>query len=124
MIPREEWNRCRPLVEAALATTYGFETIDDVERLLEEGKYGVMFGNQSVAVFEICDYQQRKVLIVQHGGGDLAELLDVMEPALCEHARLVGCDSIMGLGRLGWKRETEKRGYRMAYIAMIKDLVN
>lgn len=123
MIPREEWMRCRPMVEAALATSRGFETIDDVERLLEEGKYGVMFGDRSVAIFEICDYLQRKLLVVQHGGGDLSELLDVMEPALCEHALALGCDGVMGLGRMGWKRETEKRGYRMAYIAMIKDIL-
>jgi hypothetical protein len=49
-------------------------------------------------------------------------LLDEIEPALCNFARAQACDGIMGLGRKGWERVTAGRGYRLAYIAMIKDL--
>jgi hypothetical protein len=62
------------------------------------------------------------VLIVRHAGGDLAELLDRMEPAFCGFARAQGCDAIMGEGRAGWRRACERRGYRFAHLAMIKDL--
>jgi hypothetical protein len=120
--PQANWRRCRPLIVEAIASAPGFETIEDVEKLIGQRKYSVLFGDNSAAVIELAQFQQRRVLIVQHGGGDLGELLDVLEPALCNYARTQGCDGIMGLGRLGWKRAAEKRGYRMAYMAMIKDL--
>lgn len=122
MTPQENWARCRPWVEAAIATSAGFETVEDVENLVAKGSYQVFFGDNCVAITEICDYLQRKVLVVQHGGGDLDELLDVLEPRMAGWAQEQDCDAIMGLGRRGWERVTEKRGYRLAYVAMIKDL--
>jgi hypothetical protein len=62
------------------------------------------------------------VLCIIHGGGDLAELVDAMEPALCAFARAAGCDLIMGIGRKGWQRVCEKRGYRFGWVAMVKAL--
>ena len=29
---------------------------------------------------------------------------------------------MVGLGRMGWKRVTEKRGYRFGWVAMVKQL--
>ncbi|HJR55328.1 MAG TPA: hypothetical protein VJ798_02020 [Rhizomicrobium sp.] len=119
---QESWSRCRPWIEAAIATGPGVETIDDVERLLACGRYQFWAGRAAAAITEITEFQRRKILTVMHGGGDLAELLDEIEPALCAFAREQGCDGIMGLGRKGWERVTQPRGYRLAYIAMIKDL--
>jgi hypothetical protein len=118
----EGWSRCRHWIEAAIATGPAIETIDDVERLLACGRYRLWSGRAAAAVTEITEFQQRRILTVLHGGGDLAELLDEIEPALCAFARSQGCDGIMGLGRRGWERVTTGRGYRLAYIAMIKDL--
>lgn len=123
MTPQENWTRCRPWIEAALITSPGFETIEDVEALAAVGRYQIWFGENSVAVTEIAEFARRKILIVAHGGGDLTELLDVLEPRMCVFAVQNGCDGIMGMGRKGWERVTEKRGYRFAYLNMIKDLV-
>ncbi len=123
MSTREHWPRCRPWIEAALATGPGVETIEDVERLIESGQYQLWMGRNAAAVTEVTQFQRRKILTVMHGGGDLSELLDEIEPALCAFARAQGCDGIMGLGRKGWERVTQSRGYRLAYIAMIKDLM-
>jgi hypothetical protein len=118
----DHWLRCRPWIAAAIATGPGVETIDDVERLIEAGHYQFWAGRDAAAVTEITHFQRRKILTVLHGGGELAELLDEIEPALCTWAKQQGCDGIMGLGRKGWERVTAKHGYRLAYIAMIKDL--
>lgn len=116
------WAQCRPLIAAALATSPHLETIDDVERMIAAGRYFPFSGRHSCAVAEIAQFARRKVLIVVHGGGDLDELLDVLEPLMCAFARARGCDAIMGTGRKGWERVTARRGYRFAWTAMIKDL--
>ena len=117
-----EWQRCRSWITAALKRSPGFETIEDVERFVSEGKYQFWPGRQSAAITEIAQFAAKKVLIVQHAGGDLAELIDEMEPAFCSFARAAGCDTIMGFGRMGWKRVTEKRGYGFGWVAMVKHL--
>lgn len=117
-----DWLRCRPLIEAALAQSPGLENIEDVEQLIDEGVYQFWPATRSAVVTEIANFKRRKALSVVHGGGDLAELLDVIEPILCDYATLRGCDAIMGLGRRGWDRECQKRGYDFAYVTMIKDL--
>jgi len=117
-----EWARCRGWIEAAVETGPGVETIDDVERLIGEGHYQFFPAPRSAAVTEIAQFARRKILIVVHGGGDLEELLDVLEPRMCAFARAEDCDAIMGTGRRGWERVTGKRGYRFAWINMIKDL--
>lgn len=123
MIPAHEWARCRPLIEAALATGPGFETIEDVERLLQENKYQVWFAPRSCVISEIVTHANgRKTLHVVHMGGDLDELLEMIEPAICRWATAQGCGAIWGEGRRGWDRVMPRRGYRFAYVTMIKEL--
>jgi hypothetical protein len=119
---RKEWARCRHWIEAALRRSPGFETIEDVERLVAERHYQFWPGRDCAAITEIARFARKKVLIVVHGGGSLEELLDEMEPSLCAFAQAAGCDAIMGTGRKGWERVTEKRGYRFGWTTMVKDL--
>lgn len=118
----EEWGRCRHYIEAALAHSPGFETIEDVERHIESGAYQFWPGIHCAAITEIAQFTTKKMLVMQHVGGDLDELLHRMEPHLCAFARAAGCDGIMGLGREGWKRVGEKLGYRLAWVALMKYL--
>lgn len=122
MTPQENWARCRPWIEAALETSPGFETIEDVERLIGEGTYQVFPGRNSVAITEIVSYPRRKVLNIVHGGGNLDELLSEIEPMMCAFARSQDCQTIMGTGRKGWERVTKDRGYLFGWISMVKDL--
>lgn len=117
-----EWARCRPWIKAALVHSPGLESIEDVERAIARGSYQVWFGRHCCAVTEIADYARAKALVVVHGGGDLAELLEELEPAMCALARAQGCTLIMGTGRKGWERVTRERGYRFGFITMVKDL--
>lgn len=122
MTQSDEWNRCKPWIEAALETSPGFETIADVARMVDEGKYQFWPSENCAAITEIATFSQRKVLTVVHGGGDLTELLDTLEPRMCDFAKRMGCDAIMGTGRKGWERVTASRGYRLAFINMIKEV--
>ena len=118
-----EWLRCRHWIEAAVARSpFGLETIEDVEAAIARGAYQFWPGRGCACVTEIQNYPRKKVLCVVHGGGALDELIDEMEPALCAFARAAGCDLIMGIGRKGWARVTERRGYRFGWITMLKAL--
>ncbi|HXR94949.1 MAG TPA: hypothetical protein VN718_03675 [Rhizomicrobium sp.] len=117
-----EWSRCRRYIEAALVHSPGLETIADVERAIERGSYQVWFGKACCAVTEIAQYARAKALVVVHGGGNLRELLNELEPAMCEFARAEGCTLMMGTGRKGWERATRAHGYRFGFITMVKSL--
>jgi hypothetical protein len=120
---RREWRRCRPWIEAAVRRApFGLETIEDVERMIEEGHYQFWPGRRCAAITEIQVYARKKALCVVHGGGELAELIEEMEPALCDFARAAGCDLVTGIGRKGWQRVCEKHGYSFGWVAMIKAL--
>jgi len=118
----ENWARCRHYIESALAHSPGLETIEDVERAIERGSYQVWFGKACCAVTEIAHYVRAEALVVVHGGGDMAELVNELEPAMCAFARAQGCTLIMGTGRKGWERVAAPRGYRFGYVTMVKDL--
>src|SRR5205085_9327673 len=90
-----EWRRCRSWIEAALACTPGLEKIEDVEAKIAAGAYQFWPGKRAACITEIAGFARAKALIVIHGGGDLAELVDEMEPALADFARAAGCDLIM-----------------------------
>ena len=122
MNPQNEWARLKHHIEAAIAKSPGFETIEDVEALVACGKYQVWFGRESVAITEIASYPRRKVLSIIHAGGDLNELQDEMEPQMCAFARSQGCQSITVQGRKGWERVRQARDYKFGFITMYKDL--
>lgn len=119
---QKQWERCRHWIEAAVDRSPGLETIEDVERMVESGNYIFWPGKNCAAITEMQQYAQKKALCVMHGGGDLRELVDELEPALCSFALAAGCDMLMGVGRKGWIRETEKRGYRFGFVTMVKNL--
>jgi hypothetical protein len=122
IVTTAEWQRCKPWIEAAVATNGGLETIEDVEQLIDQGHYQFWQTPKSAVVTSIDKYPRIKALTVVHGGGDLSDLFDVLEPFLCRYAKSIGCDVIMGVGRRGWDRESQKRGYRFAHITMTKEL--
>jgi hypothetical protein len=119
---RDEWARCRPWIVAALLHSPELETIEDVEWLIEQGRYQFWPGLLSAAVTEIVEFHRAKALVIRHAGGDLEELTNKMEPAFCVFARAHGCTKIMGEGREGWKRVCRRMGYALGFVVMVKDL--
>lgn len=123
-VPQNEWERCKPWIEAAIAHSPGLETIEDIERQLAECTVQFWPAPNCAVITDVSMHNDKRVLTVRYGGGDLNELLTLVEPNLCEFARTAGCEAIIGLGRKGWERAAEKNGYRFAWVAMIKSLYN
>ena len=122
MTPIENWARCRHWIEAALGKSDGFETIEDVQKMITTGQYQFWPGKKSAAISEVANFARRKALIVVHAGGDLKEILTDLEPQMCAFAKSVGCNTIMGNGRKGWERASAPAGYRFAWLVMMKEL--
>ena len=118
------WARCRAWIEAATLQGPRLESIEDVERRIASGQYSFWPGLNCAAVCEIRLYDNKKALVVVHGGGDLTELLGRIEPMLCAYARRQGCDVVMGEGRKGWERAARGSGYYFGMITMMKNLEN
>lgn len=121
-ILEQEWSRTRHWIDAALAHSPGLETLEDVERLLSDGRYMLWTSERCAAVTEIAEYASRKVIVIVHAGGDKAELINEMEPRIAEFGVGQGCDMIAVTGRHGWQREGERHGYRLGFVTMVKDL--
>lgn len=103
MTPVEEWERCKPWIEAALERTGGTHTIEDVERQIAEQKAVFLAGKSAALVCEILIYPQMRVFRIWLGGGDGEELKSWL-PELSDLARAYGCSRLRIEGRHGWVR--------------------
>lgn len=118
----DEWPRVRPWIEAALERAPGLETIEDVDRFLESGKYLLFTSPNAAMVAQIIEYERKKAIHAIHGGGNLKELIDVIEPRMRACGKVNGCSLSMGMGRKGWERALKDKGYRLGWVTMIKDI--
>jgi hypothetical protein len=120
--PAAAWRRCQAYVDAALARAGGTHGLEDVERLIAEGRAHFWPGRRCAVVTEFYDYPRLKACNFWLLGGDLKELLR-MRPAIEAWARAQGCTRILGGGpRRGWERVLEPLGYRPEWIIYCKDL--
>ena len=122
MTPQEQWSRCKGWIQAALDHSPGLETIEDVERNIESGRYHFWPSQQSAVITRVDEYPTGKVLMAVHGGGNLAELMTRVIPALEEFAQCNGFDYFGGEGREGWVRTLKSSGYEVAFVTMLKPL--
>lgn len=121
-VNKKEWARCRQWIEAALARAPGLETIEDVERFLESGKYLLFTSPNSAMVAQIIEFERKRAIQAIHGGGDLKELVEIIEPRMRACGKVNGCSLSMGMGRYGWERALKDKGYRLGWVVMIKDI--
>lgn len=118
-VPREEWDRCKPWIEAALEYAGGSHTIEDVRELVEAGKVLLLTGENSALVVEIVQQPRLSVFHVWLAGGDLAELLAI-EKTFDAMARTLGCSKISISGRAGWERVL--RNYSRAHVELVRNV--
>ena len=120
--PAEAWMRRRPYVEAALARAGGTHGIEDVARLVEDGRAHFWPGWRCAAVTEFYHYPRLKACNLWLLGGELGELLR-LEPIIAAWARAQGCARLLGGGpRRGWERVLKPLGYRPDWIIYRKEL--
>lgn len=102
--------RWQDYIEPALAYQ-STHTIEDVERMVEDGLVKVWLGENSAAVTEIITQPRQKDLSLWLCGGDLEEICTGMLPLAEEWAKAEGCTRLLTSGRSGWDRVMKKHGY-------------
>lgn len=119
MLTALDWSR--PYIEDALAYSGGTHRWPDIQAGVLLGNLQLWPGQSSAAVTEINVYPRKKVLNVFLAGGDMDELMVMMDSAR-EWGRSRGCDTMMMSGRQGWRRVLNKQGWSDLHSAMATEL--
>jgi hypothetical protein len=117
----DEFERCRPWLEAALEYSHGTHTIEDVRRGIAQKRFLLVSGPKCAMVYEVVAFPQLKIL---HGflcGGELQELKS-FDPYLQEMARVLGCARVTIAGRPGWARALRDLGYSHSCTIVSKEI--
>lgn len=79
-------------------------------------------GPKSACITEILQYPRKRVLHYFLIGGDLDELVELMEPRITAWAKAIGCSAVSGAGRKGFERVFKKSGFEPAWTVILKDI--
>lgn len=105
----KEWAESRPHIIRAIK--HGKYRIEEVDEKVLGLKWALWKGKDSAILTELWENDFGPVLTICYAGGEMDEVLrmyDVIEQA----ARGMGCIKIYIMGRPGWKRVMETRGYK------------
>jgi hypothetical protein len=103
MLPPVTLDSHRHYIEAALAHGAGMYTFEDLQDRVARGEMQFWPGPTSVVITEILEYPRSKTLHCFLAAGNQQEL-GVMEPAIMEWGRQMGCTTATMHGRVGWER--------------------
>jgi hypothetical protein len=106
---QEELRRVRPFLEAALEHQSDIH-IAGVENDLMLRDAQLWVGERSAAVTQVCAWPQRRTFHIFLAGGDMEELLGILEGAE-PWARAMCCTAVTVRGRKGWARVLQDKGY-------------
>jgi len=116
----DEWNKCKPLIERAVARQDLF-SIDDIECRIRDGIFLLWVGKQSAMITECMEFPQMKIINLLFCGGNYQELEDMIE-SIEVFAKACGVKRLYGGGRAGWLRKIPKRlNFKSDYV-ISKDL--
>ena len=107
----------RKHIEAALDHGGNTHTFEDVARMICEGKLQIWPGPKGCAVTEVIEYPRKKVLHCFLAGGELDQILDMIDSAI-EWGKTQGCESLTLSGRMGWGRVLDKHGFKPVLLTM------
>lgn len=116
-----EFDRCAPWLEAALKYANNTHNIEDIRKGVANGYYQLWPAEKGALITEIESYPNRNVLHVFLGGGELQQLLDMVE-SVEVYAKTIGCKSVTVSGRKGWVKLLKRRGARELCTTMAKEL--
>ncbi len=123
------WNDVSPLLRKAALRSDGRWSIeairDEVYKGLQQLWIAYNHEERIVNAFttSVGNYPNRKVLSYMFmGGEELMEHLDIIDKAVCEFAKLSGCDAIEIIGRIGFKKPGAKVGFNHIGSWFTKDL--
>ena len=115
-----EFDRCAPWLQAAIDKGWNTHTLDDVRRMVAEGKAHLWPAARGAMVTEVVNFPQRRVMNIFLAGGELDQLLD-MEADATRWCKTWGATGAMLHGRKGWEKVLAERGYRHLYTVLGKD---
>lgn len=116
----EELYRCREWIEGALEYSGGTHTFEDVCASILQGRMQLWPAPKGCAVTEIVAYPRKQVLHVFLAGGEMQQILDMIESAVA-WGKAQGCSSMTIAGRHGWRRVLEKHGYAPVMTVLEKE---
>ena len=116
-----EMERCRPWIEAALEYSGGTHTFDDVVDGVTSGRMQLWPAPRGCATTEIVLYPRKKVLHVFLAGGDMDQILDMIDSAAA-WGRTQDCTALTLAGRLGWQRVLDKHGFTPVLVTMERNI--
>ena len=117
----QEFERCKPYIEAALEYTGGTHDIIDIYEGLYKGTMQLWPAEKSCLVTEIINYPKMKVLNIFLGGGDLTEILSMQEDVI-RWAKDQNCTALNMTGRFGWKKPLAKHGWKPMHSSYVKEI--
>lgn len=117
-----EWARCGPWLEAALAHGGRSHALSDVRAMIEAGEAQLWPGDRSAMVTLVEDEPRERRLLIWLAGGDLAELVRRLRPAVERWAKAAGCRRVLIVGRAGWERVLAREGYAPLARIIAKEL--
>ena len=103
-----EWMKARPIIERAVR--YGKYSIEELDEKVLGMKWALWRGDNSAILTEQWDNDFGPVMTVCYAAGDMDECLRMYD-TIEEAARCMGCHKMYILGRPGWKRVMETRGF-------------
>jgi len=116
-----ELDRCRKWLESALEYAGGTHEWSDIVDSVSTGRMQLWPAEKSGAITEILCYPRKKVLHVFLAGGDMIELVNMIEDA-SRWGVSQGCKSITMSGRKGWQRVLNKDDWSLKAVTMGREL--
>jgi hypothetical protein len=116
-----DWERCSGWIEAALAKSGATHSIEDVKEAVEDGRVQFWPGENCALVTEVLHYPAAKRVRVWLAGGELKEIGSMLRMGE-RWAEMIGADGIEVVGRKGWAKVLEDRGFHEEAVYLLKEL--
>lgn len=118
---REEMERCRDWIEAALDHGGNTHDFEDVYEAVSSGYMQFWPADDACAVTEIITYPKKKVLHIFLAGGNKNTII-AMNASAAAFGEFQGCDAMSICGRAGWARELKGYGWKEQFRSLVREI--
>jgi len=115
-------DECRAFLEPALEYSGGTHEWEDIAEGVHSTRMQLWANERGAAITEILEYPRKRVLNVFLAGGDMDQILEMLDSAKAWGAQQ-GCDAIMMSGRKGWLRVLNKHGWEERFSTMASEIL-
>lgn len=112
-----ELARCRDWIDSALEHSGGTHLFEDVAREVLSGRMQLWSAPRGCAVTEIVVYPRKKVLHVFLAGGEMDQLIEMIDSA-ASWGQQQGCTGMTLAGRHGWSKVLSKHDWKPVMTVM------